>query len=244
MSQLDNEVDQNGTSFSEDWQEELAKNISALGESESLKVSYRRLTAIQAVRSNLLRTIYSEEALAFLSEAQNDLLTSHVFAAMGAWRSALQALRSSIENTLCCHYYQDHPIEYALWNSGKFKIGFSSLKTYFTSHPAIEVSAVGKFALNQIVGEYGTLSKAVHASAPQFRMTDSASKILLWGSEIPKLKQWASRERKVVEAEVLIAFTLNHDRLTGTKLQNVRNVASYALSDKVREDLKKEDVYI
>ena len=46
--------------------------------------------------------------------------------------------------------------------------------------------------------EYSMLSKAVHASATSFRMTDKGTVTSLWSSDRIKLGSWKSREKNVI----------------------------------------------
>src|SRR5437764_4838143 len=127
MSQLENEIDANQSSFFKDWTRQAEKNWKTLRSIEVYKDSYRRICALQAVKTHLVMPLYSNSSAAFFLEAHNDALVSHVGASIGAWRSSLQALRSCVENSLCAIYYNDHPIELELWVAGRFTIGFSEL---------------------------------------------------------------------------------------------------------------------
>jgi hypothetical protein len=134
MSQLQNEIDANSATFFKDWTTQAEKNWKALGKNAIYKSSYRRLCAFQALKTHLIAPNYKAGSAAFFFEAHNDVLVSHVAASIGAWRSALQALRSCEENTLAAIYYNDHPIELELWQAGKFLIGFSDLLKYAERH--------------------------------------------------------------------------------------------------------------
>ena len=125
--------------------------------------------AIQAIKTDLIVPCYAAGSAAFFFEAHNDALVSHVSASTGAWRSALQALRSCIENTLAAVYYNDHPIELELWQSSRFMLGFSELLGYMEKHPRLSPLGVQLSGLAAMKTEYATLSKAVHASAANFR---------------------------------------------------------------------------
>src|SRR5204862_7086402 len=128
--------------------------------------SYSRIASMNAWRSDMLETIVSASSLEFFAEALNDVLISHVFARFGSWRSALMSLRSCIENTCYCLYYKDHPVELRLWESGKHRPPFAEIHGYLASHPDIEpLGSSPVTGLANLKSEYGTLSRAVHASA-------------------------------------------------------------------------------
>src|SRR4051812_49353560 len=111
MSQLRDEIDANRASFFNNWTREAKKNWTALAKDKAFTESYRRLTSLQALKTLVVESQYSQQSAQFFCEAHNDALVSHVSASIGAWRSSLQALRSCIENSLCATYYRDHPIE-------------------------------------------------------------------------------------------------------------------------------------
>src|ERR1700722_12137427 len=166
MPLLQDEIDANHAAFFRDWTGQAAKNWVALSKNDVFRDSYRRLTALQAIKTHLVvAPRYTAASAAFFSEAHNDGLVSHVGASTGAWRSALQALRSCIENVLCAVYYRDHPVELELWGRGKFVIGFTELMRYAERHP--QLSSIGGqiSGLDTLRSEYETLSKAVHGSA-------------------------------------------------------------------------------
>ena len=182
--------------------------------------SYRRVASLQAWRGHL-ETRISEGSLAFFLEAQNDALTSHVFASLGSWRSALKALRSCIDNLLFCLYYKDHAVELRLWHEGKHKLTFAEHFTYLDNHP-------DRVIVPQIDGipvlraEYATLSKAVHASAKSFRMTDNIKETLLWSDAKPQQGMWQTREQVVILNMNLCLLALFRADLAGAAASNLR----------------------
>src|SRR6202035_1237450 len=146
MSLLESEIDANQSAFFSNWTFQASTNWKNLENEPAFKLSYRRLSCLQTIKNELVLPNYSSGSSAFFFEAHNDALVSHVAASFGAWRSALHALRSSIENTLCAIYYRDHPIELELWSAGKFRIGFTGLLDYLRTHPRLvqfEPSLVG-----------------------------------------------------------------------------------------------------
>jgi hypothetical protein len=238
MPQLENEIDTNHATFFKDWTAQATKNWKALGKNEIYKSSYRRLCAFQALKIHLVVPHYSVGSAAFFFEAHNDTLVSHVSASVGAWRSALQALRSCEENVLNAIYYNDHPIELELWETGRFVIGFSDLLRYAERHPRLSPLGLQSTGLATLHSEYATLSKAVHASAANFRMTDNISNVLLWNADPVKLSMWATRERKVIEAVSLLMVCLHSSLLQGTALTPLRNVLHFSVSSTNRKRLK------
>lgn len=244
MSLLLSEIDENQNAFAKKWLSEVNSNTKSLSEEAVLKQNYRRLTAVQAIRTSLIEKKFDKDAAIFFSEAQNDLLTSHVMASFGAWRPALQSLRSGIENTLNTLYYNDHIIELQLWSKGNFRLGFSELISYFGRHPINDSVDHETMGLDTLKDEYATLSKAVHASSQNFRMTDSVDKILLWSDDKSKLGMWNSRSKKVIEACCLLTICLNKDSISGTSLPHVRSNLNFAISKAKRKKLKSIHVHI
>ncbi len=238
MSQLQNEIDANHAAFFKHWTAQAAKNWRVLGKSDIYKSSYRRLCAVQALKTYLVTPHYSPGSAAFFFEAHNDTLVSHVSASIGAWRSALQALRSCEENTLNAIYYNDHPIEFELWQAGKFVIGFSDLLRYAEKHPRLARFGLQLTGLSTLHSEYAILSKAVHASAANFRMTDAVSNVLLWNADPIKLSMWATREKKVIESVSLLMVCLHSGLLQGTAHTPLRNVLNFSISSGSRKRLK------
>lgn len=244
MSALRDEVDANAASFAVQWPKEISDNLKLLQPEEKVTDSYRRIAAIQALKSGLIEPSYSKPATNFYSEAQNDMLTSHVLASFGAWRSALQALRSAIENALNAFYYNDHPVEARLWECTDFKMPVSDLFSYFCRHPDIVHVSLATSGIEQLKSEYSTLSKAVHSSAPSFRMTDPAAKLLLWSPDKAKLGMWATREQKVIEGICLLTTILNRPRLSGAALPQVRAMLEFAITSAKRKKLKEMHVHV
>lgn len=244
MTQLEDEIAANFVKFTSEWSSAHLKNVRALHNSPVFLASYKRLTALQAVKTFLVEPNYSQGSAAFFFEAHNDALVSHVAASSGAWRSALQSLRSSIENTLSAFYYSEHPVELELWNSGKFRLSYSELMKYAEKHPrfaAVNKRAIGLEAIDM---EYGTLSKAVHASAEKFRMTDTASRVLLWSDDLTRASQWATREKKTVEGICLLIVSKHREALQGARLAQLREVLGLVLSRAAKTALKSAGVNI
>ncbi len=238
MPQLQNEIDANHAAFFKDWTTQAVKNWKSLQSNSAYQASYRRLSALQALKSHLVVPTYSKPSAAFFFEAHNDALVSHVNASVGAWRASLQSLRSCIENALCAAYYHEHPIELELWGSGKFIIGLTELLKYFEKHPRLSRLPENVSGLGHLRAEYATLSKAVHASAVNFRMTDPVSNVLLWNTDPVKASMWSSREKRTIEGICLLMTCLHSTRLQGTQLTPLRDVLGFSLSAASRTQLK------
>lgn len=238
MSDLDDEIDGNFEGFYADWSAQAQANWTALHPEDALKRSYRRLSAFQTLKQQIVVPSSSEAAASIFHEAHNDALTSHTLASIGAWRASLKSLRSLIEATLNSLYFRDHAIELELWLEGKHKTGFSSLYSYFEAHPKISGLGTNVSGLAAIKAEYATLSKAVHGSNTKFWMTDSASSVLLWSDSKPKLSQWETRERKVLEGLACLTVCIFSEKLAGTSLPQVRSMLQYLISDSKRTALK------
>ncbi len=239
MPQLQDEIDANQANFFKDWTTQAVKNWTALAKNAAIyRASYRRLTTLQALKTHLIVPQYKAGSAAFFFEAHNDSLVSHVAASTGAWRSALHALRSCIENTLNAIYFNDHPVELELWGSGKFLMGCSELIKYAEKHPRLSNVAPATTAINILRSEYTTLSKAVHASAVNFRMTDAVSNVLLWNVDPVKAAMWATREKRTIEGVTLLMVSLHANLLQGTGLTPLRNVLYFSLGPGARTALR------
>ncbi|HEU0054632.1 MAG TPA: hypothetical protein VFQ39_15705 [Longimicrobium sp.] len=229
MDALKREVDANFVRFTDSWTTELSSVIKEIDTDNGKFVeSYRRLVSLQAWKSELLERALGSGALSFFTEAQNDGLSSHVLARVGAWRSALKSLRSCIENTMAAMYYKDHPIELRLWEQGKHKVGFTELSGYFEKHPDVSGTDRTVTGLDILEKEYGTLSRAVHGSATSFRMT-SGDKTLLWSPDRAKLGAWSTRESQVIRGVNLLCLSLFKDEVSGVRHSNLRKAISLAI---------------
>ncbi len=238
MSDLSDELDANAEAFRLKWKQDLDDNLAALGADDKFVKSYRRIAALQALRTSLVVPLYGADVGAFFVEAQNDALTSHVFASFGAWRSSLKSLRSCIEDTFGALYFKDHPVELQLWEQGNFRLGFTATHKYFVDHPDLKLCKDGVSGLDAIKEEYATLSKAVHGSAKGFRMTESAAGLLLWNTQNSKLGAWETRHRKVLEGLCLLVVSLHASKLQGAAHASLRAVLGHAISSNRRNQLR------
>lgn len=222
MSLLD-EVNNNFSRFSLRWRQDLSRAQDDLEQfEEKFKLSYRRIVSIQSWRENILEPQFPGQALGFFEEAQNDLLSGHILACSGGWRYALKSLRSFIENSLSFLYFKDHPIELQRWQFGSFKIGFSDLVSYLDAHPKLHGYKANALGLTALKKEYGILSRAVHASGKDFRMTSEGevNRVFL-GNEIP-LNKWATREQETVNAVNTLYLFFFRDCLRSANERNHR----------------------
>jgi hypothetical protein len=242
MSQFEEEVEKNRQSFHADWTASIQTNWKSLKENDLLKDSYRRISCLNALRNLVVDKKLDKASGEFFLEAHNDALVSHVNASFGAWRPALQALRSCIENSLAAFYYKDHPVELELWTRGEARLGFSELESYFSKHPVFREINKKLTGLEILTKEYSVLSRAVHASAKSFRMTDKASETLLWNADPARAGMWSTREGLVVQGVGLFVIAFFRDEFTGMKNAALREVLYYVLSEdnikQMQTDLK------
>lgn len=240
MPNFEGEITGNFSSFSTKWQAELSTVQTTLATSEVIYLeSYKRLTSLNAWRELLLRNIISSESYSFFCEAQNDAVSSHVFARLGSWRAALQCLRSCIENVFFCEYYKDHTIELRLWSQGRHRLGFNEMLNYFQKHPDVDSVDSSVSGLERIQNEYTVLSRAVHASAISFRMTVPDGQTNLWTSDISRLGAWNTRERQTLTGLNLLLIVLHRSALQGASLPGLRQaVALIIRSSTLRKSIR------
>lgn len=242
MPSAESEIKENFNSFKIKWKTELDNVHRLLGSSETLFLnSYIRLASINAWRELLIKNEVSDEAYRFFCEAQNDGVSSHVLAGLGSWRASLKCLRSCIENVLLCEYYKDHPIELRLWLMGKHRLGFSDTINYFQKHPDIEGATNYLTGLGRLQKEYSILSRAVHGSDFNFRMTAAGGTTNLWSSDNRKLNSWSTRAETLIGIN-LILLTLHSKALRGASLLGLRQsiglaINSSTLKSKIKENL-------
>jgi hypothetical protein len=77
--------------------------------------------------------------------------------------------------------------------------------------------------------EYSTLSKAVHASAKSFRMTNDVKTTLLWNEAKPSLNQWQTREAAVLTNINLLLLAHFRENLSGAAEAGLREAVSLAI---------------
>lgn len=224
------EIDENYQKFNTSWRVQLSQSQTDLSlEQEIFKFSYRRIVTLNAWRTIILEPTISISSLSFFLEAQNDALVSHTLAQLGSWRSALQALRSCIENTVSCLYYKDHSIELKLWELGKHRLGFTEGVNYLKNHPEFRDFSDSITGIELLVKEYAQLSKAVHSSAVTFRMTNNQVSTKLWSSERAQLGGWKTREQSTLRCLNTILLVMFKNELSGTKHSNLREVIKISI---------------
>lgn len=224
------EIKNNYATFQSGWLADLTARISDLPSRKTIfEQSYIRLTSLQAWRSIVIEPNLKPASAGFFVEAQNDALISHVQAALGSWRVALKALRSCLENTLLCLYYMDHAIELILWGQGTFRISVSEAINYFQKHPSIIVLPQSLTGLDLVTRQYKQLSKAVHASSVDFRMTEAGTSPALWKTEKKHEGIWAAHERNTIQSINLLLLALFKDHLQGTRNGALREALGRAV---------------
>lgn len=217
------EIEHNYEVFEAQWPTDLTNAIVGLAPTKKhFAASFVRISTIQAWRTSVLTEMMDDDSLAFFFEAQNDFLVSHCLARCGSFRQALKGLRSAIENVYFSLYYKDHLVELAKWNLGYHKLGFTELHKYFEGHPSILGKDVNLTGLDVLKSEYATLSKAVHGSAKNFRMTKDLIDIRLWGNDAHSVGQWATREKSVITALNKLLLYIFAKELLGTKNRALR----------------------
>lgn len=241
MRQLAIELDRSFEQFTTHWQQDRTDAFDQLdAHREIFRLSYRRIASLQAWRAYIVEPMMSSESIAFFLEAQNDALASHINARVGAWRSALQALRSCIENVLCSLYYKDHPVEARMWQIGTHRLAFSALLSYAQNHPDINGLPASITGLADIASEYSTLSRAVHASASGFRMTQDGSVVQLFAANKPNLGRWSSRERLAIASVNLILLAFYREELDCTKQRDLRKAVSFSIHNDKKAQIRAE----
>ena len=228
----------NYTAFSTILPTDLVENIVNFQEDERLLLSYARIASLNAIKVDLVKDVFPVGAAQFFYEAHNDALISHVNASYGSWRPALQSLRSFMENTLSAIYFLDHPVEFARWEQGTFRIAPRELRAYVGEHPKLELIAGPLNVKGTLDNEYSTLSKAVHASNSLFRMTNADGKINIAKPSIPELGKWSKREKEAFDICLVVLIGVLQEHLDGAKLSQLRSSLSFALGPKSRSALK------
>jgi len=233
------ELAHNFEAFDKEWPTELIASRDAITPCKrSFEESYVRICSIQAWRINVVRPLNLDGPEAFFFEAQNDLLTSHWLARCGAFRPALKALRSAIENIYFSLFYKDHSVELAQWELGKHKLGFTELHKYVEAHPLVDGRSLAKDCLAELKSEYATLSKAVHGSAKAFRMTQNLEDIRLWSADPPSVSKWAAREKSVISNINLLLLHFFYEQLQGASKRDVRNIISCVIPQSKHGEIK------
>lgn len=220
----DVEIGSNAAAFRAEIGPKFAANLATIAGHGAAKLddAYARLTSLQAWRTFVLEEHLSLEALGFYSEAQNDGLTSSVLMATGMWRPAMKSLRSLIENVLHCLYFNDHPVEFRLWDAGKLRPTFKDLFDYFLAHPDISGLPEPLKGIGELKAHYKHLSNVVHASAREFRMTNEVENLKLWNVSADGIGKWASTHKNVLRDVNLLLLSLFSKHLKGAARKGLR----------------------
>jgi len=240
MRHLNLELKNNYFAFKRKLKNSYSEAFDAL-ESDDKKflTSYKRLASLEAWRAYLLEQELNTNILDFFIEAQNDALLSHTFARIGSWRAALKALRSTIENVLFCLYYKDHPVEYLMWEKGKNQLPIADYINYIDRHPKYDSITSKLTGVALLKKEYSTLSKAVHASSKNFRMTITHDRFpSLMVPNAPKLNQWLSREKQVIQLINQLLMIMYVDHLQASKLRDLRKALSLVIPRHLHDEIK------
>jgi len=223
------EVEENFKDFATRSTAELQASQTALAaRASAYQRDYERLVSLQAWRTHIMEP-RAATGLPFFLEAQNDGLVAHIMARQGAWRTSLMSLRSAIENVCNALYYMDHPVEATLWGLGKHRLGYADLTEYLKRHPAfLGVSEAGHY-VGEMSAEYSELSKAVHASAANFRMTAAGQMPRLWSSAASDVDAWMERSTRTLLSINLVLLVTFREHLQGAAHRNLRKAISLAI---------------
>lgn len=237
---LISEIRNNYDRFLHDWQDALSRRLveDLPGGITRFENSYIRLTSLQAWRSTVIEPNISAGSIGFFVEAQNDALVSHIQASLGSWRVSLKSLRSCIENVLLCLYYKDHPVEFTLWEKGKFRIPYSEAFRYFQNHPCLDGVPDDLKGLGLIDQQYDKLSKAVHSSAIEFRMTEDGKALSLWKTDNKHESIWETHEKKTLQGLNLLLLVLFREHLQGANLAALRESLGFVIPENKDLDIK------
>jgi hypothetical protein len=220
----DHELRANAERFRSSLVTKFADNVNNVVEKNADKIdgAYARMTTLQAWRSFVLDESSSSSSLGFFSEAQNDGLTSIVLVSGGLWRPSLKSLRSLLENILHCLYYRDHPVEYRLWEEGKYRPTFKSLFDYFDDHPDVNSVPDALRSISALRRHYRELSEVVHASAKKSRMTDDLNQTQIWKSTQADIGRWSTLHKNVIKDINLLLLALLKEHIQAASKKGLR----------------------
>lgn len=235
---IEDELEKNHTLFKKAVFDENGKSASILDKDEGVYLkSYKLICAFRGWHEISLPGTTSDVA-GFFIEAHNDLLTAHVHAMFGMWRSASISLRSFMESYLSFIYFKDHSIELELWKAGKFKIEPKNLRVYCANHPVLTASSVVKNATGALDKHYSELSGFVHGAKVDFRMTKQTDYPAISSPDSVRLKKWQSLQGKVVGDALIIFLGLYSGKMTGASHLLFRKVLGTVISKSKKTNLK------
>lgn len=239
MNNIKTEIELNFERYFNQISDEYEKCTSDLSTcKDRYKESYTRIVSINAWRETVIIPKCSADAESFFREAHNDIISAHSLARQGAWRVSLMSLRSFIENSLFGLYYMDHSIELQLWILGKHKLGFTECINYLSEHPGLRNKELITNILAELKEEYATLSKAVHGSSNNFRMSNDGKVFGVSSIDKAKLGSWLTRERAVLHCMNVIFIAFFYDSLSGARNLHLRKTMSLSIRSSTYASIK------
>lgn len=229
MATPEKEIDVRCTKFQAELEERLQGSVAASKNSIIVGESYKRIISYGALYFGINQHC-SKESLIFFKEAHNDMLTGHILAQLGSYRSALVALRSTIESVFHFLYYKDHPVEMALWLAQKHRMKFTALFEYENAKTTLFGQRI-QHCCTTITKEYAELSSAVHGSASSFQMTSKDGFPNAIGYDSRKFSMWNTCARNIHNPLVELILHNFQACFEGTKLAHQREVITLSLSD-------------
>lgn len=229
-------------SLSQFWLDTDAKQASA---SAAIRVDvriaqhYGHATAFESWRRNLLDPALGV-GLPFWIEAQNDFLLSLVHGGRGVWRSALQALRSFVENSASAVYFSEHPVEARRFASGDFRLTWTDTKQYLLSYPDTQHNGFRGRLVESLSQEYKELSAAVHGSSESFRMTAGRQFPTLSDATPASVGAWQTRVGKSARAIHFLLLQQFSSQLVGARLPALREDIAKVLRATDRTTVKRD----
>lgn len=156
-------------------------------------------------------------------------MTSSALVSIGMWRPAMKSLRSVIENIVQFLFFMDHPVEYRLWDEGKYRPSFKDLFEYLISHP--DVSQVPDSLRTPLIlkSHYSHLSNIVHSSSREFRMTNEIEQSNLWKTNVDGVGKWASTQKNVMRDINLLLVSIFQSELKGASNKGLREALSLTI---------------
>jgi hypothetical protein len=241
MKILQAEINTSCVHFEDLWKSQYDNAIQQLEKyKDDYLLSYTRLVSLQAWRCELLEGKITQGAKEFYIEAQNDAILSHILARIGCWRSALQSLRSTIENVYQTIYYKDHPIELMLWENDGHRLSRMELQKYIETHPSTRNLNPNSTGIAILDKQYKTLNNAVHASAKSFRMTQNVDELKICDPDKSKLGKWMKNENDVVQGINILLLAVFSEEMQGMSYMNLKKTISLALTPKQRKMIKRD----
>lgn len=215
----------------------LATASSVIRADTRLSRVYLHALAFESWRQHVLETKLGP-GLPFWYEAQNDYLLALTHGGRGVWRSALQSLRSFVENAAGAIYYSEHPVEARRFAAQDFRLTWTETKEYLKSYPYSTPSAF-RDSLWQVLGEeYGELSRAVHGSTDSFRMTAGQQYPSICSSSPQLVGAWATRMLAAARAVNLVLLQHYASDLEGARLPALREDVSKAVTSRDRTTVR------